>query len=88
MAIKKNLNPNVERFLKTNAIQFVKMKTAITYLIFDSNDNAVLGFFSLTHKSVDIPSGLSKKIVDKIKRFSGLNSVYIKKAPCVLNRGF
>ena len=40
---KKNLNPNVERFLKTNAIQFVKMKTAITYLIFDSNDNAVFG---------------------------------------------
>lgn len=70
---KKNLNPNVERFLKTNAIQFAKMKTAITYLIFDSNDNAVLGYFSLTHKSVDIPSGLSRKIIDKIKRFSGLN---------------
>lgn len=29
----KLLNPDIERFLNENAIQFAKMKTAITYLV-------------------------------------------------------
>lgn len=69
-----SLNPSIERFLKNNAIQFAKMKTAITYFVFDSEDDALLGFFTLTHKSLDIPAdGLSRKIKDKIKRFSPLD---------------
>ncbi len=30
-----SLNPDIEHFLKANAIQFAKMKTAVTYLVFD-----------------------------------------------------
>ena len=69
-----SLNPGIEYFLKHNAIQFAKMKTSITFLVFDGIDEAFLGFFTLTHKPLDIPAdGLSRKIKDKIKRFSTLN---------------
>lgn len=68
------LNPDIEHFLEVNAIQFARMKTAITYLVFDEEDGALLGYFTLTHKSVDIPAdGLNRKIKDKIKRFSALD---------------
>lgn len=70
----KVLNPDIEKFLSTNAIQFAKMKTAITYLAIDTDDGALLGYFSLAHKSLEISAdGLTRKIKDKIKRFSTLN---------------
>ncbi len=69
-----SLNPDIEHFLKENAIQFSKMKTAITYLVFDTEDGALLGYFTLAHKSLEIPSdGLSRRIKDKVKRFSALD---------------
>ena len=68
------LNPDIEHFLNANAIQFARMKTAITYLVFDEEDAALLGYFTLTHKSLDIPAdGLTRKIKDKVKRFSALD---------------
>ena len=70
----KLLNPDIEHFLKANAVQFAKMKTAITYFVFDADDGAFLGYFTLAHKSLSIPSdGLSRKIKEKIKRFSSLD---------------
>lgn len=68
------LNPDIENFLCANAIQFAKMKTAITYLAFDETDAALLGFFTIAHKPLNIPAdGVSRKIRDKIKRFSAIN---------------
>ena len=70
----KELNPDIERFLKTNAIQFAKMKTAVTYLAVDADDGALLGYFALAHKPLEIPAdGLTRKIKDQIKRFSQLD---------------
>jgi len=78
--IKKTLNPDIERFLERNAIQFARMKTAMTYLVIDEEDGALLGYFSLAHKPLEIPAdGISRKIRDKVKRFSALdeeNNVY------------
>ena len=68
------LNPDIENFLLNNAIQFAKMKTAITYLVFDEVDAALLGFFTIAHKPLNIPAdGISRKIKDKVKRFSAVN---------------
>ena len=70
----KELNPDIEKFLKTNAIQFAKMKTAVTYLVLDADDGALLGYFALAHKPLEIPAdGLTRKIKDQIKRFSQLD---------------
>ena len=72
--IQVTLNPDIEHFLQVNSIQFAKMKTAITYLVFDEEDAALLGYFTLTHKSLDIPAdGLTRNIKDKVKRFSSLD---------------
>ena len=70
----KELNPDIEKFLNTNAIQFAKMKTAVTYLVLDADDGALLGYFALAHKPLEIPAdGLTRKIKDQIKRFSQLD---------------
>ena len=62
------LNPDIEVFLNNNAIQFAKMKTAITYFVFDEADSALLGFFTIAHKPLDVPAdGISRKIRDKLK---------------------
>lgn len=78
--IRESLNPDIERFLERNAIQFARMKTAMTYLVIDEEDGALLGYFSLAHKPLEIPAdGISRKIRDKVKRFSALdedNNVY------------
>ena len=69
-----SLNPDIEHFLEVNSIQFAKMKTAITYLVFDEEDGALLGYFTLAHKSLDVPAdGVTRKIKDKVKRFSALD---------------
>lgn len=71
---KKSLNPDIERFLSSNAIQFARMKTAMTYLVIDEEDGALLGYFSLAHKPLEIPAGgIPRKIKDKIKSFSSLD---------------
>ena len=70
----KVLNPDIERFLNTNSIQFARMKTAVTYLVLDADDGAFLGYFALAHKPIESPAdGLARKIKEKIKRFSQLD---------------
>ena len=70
----KSLNPDIERFLNEDAIQFAKMKTAVTYLAQDREDGALLGYFALAHKPLEIPAdGLTRKLKDKIRRFSTLD---------------
>ncbi|MCR4961614.1 MAG: GNAT family acetyltransferase [Lachnospiraceae bacterium] len=70
----KSLNPDIERFLEEDAIQFSKMKTAITYLAVDEDDGALLGYFTLAHKPLKIPADrLSRKVKDHLRRFSKLD---------------
>ena len=48
------LNIEIENFLKINALNFARRKLSITYLIFDGNDGEILGYFTLTHKAIEI----------------------------------
>lgn len=43
----KNLNPDIERFLKENAIQFAKEKKSITYLVGNEATGDILGYLLL-----------------------------------------
>lgn len=71
---KTSLNPDIERFLNHSAIQFARMKTGMTYLVIDEEDGALLGYFSLAHKPLEIPAeGIPRKIREKVKRFSALD---------------
>lgn len=74
--VKKSLNPDIERFLNDNAVQFARMKTGMTYLVIDGEDGALLGYFSLAHKPLEIPAdGIPRKVKDKVKRFSALDEI-------------
>lgn len=67
-------NPEIEGFIREKAIEFAKRKLSITYLITDATDGVILGYFTLTHKSV-ILSGekLSKTFQKKLAVFSRLD---------------
>ena len=46
------MNPDVERFLKENAIEFAKKHQAVTYLVLSAEDVELLGYFSITIKPI------------------------------------
>lgn len=79
-----DLNPDIESFLKKNAIQFAKEKKSITYIVGDKDDGSFLGYFTITHKPIEIPAvGLSKTTVRKLEKHSRLkeaSNVYVVSA--------
>lgn len=47
-------NGEIENFIRNNAIEFAKRKLSITYLLLDNADGAITGYFTLTHKAIEI----------------------------------
>jgi len=69
-----SLNEDIEIFLKNNAIQFAKEKKSITYLVLDIKKGILLGYFTLAHKTIEIPeSVLSKTKKKRIERYARFN---------------
>lgn len=67
-------NPEIEDFLREKAIEFAKRKISITYLITDVADGAILGYFTLTHKSIILNGeGLSRTFQKRLAMFSRLD---------------
>ena len=58
-------NPSVERFLKNNAIDFTKQDTSVTYLVFARGIGALLGYFSLTIRPIEVPADRVSKTLGK-----------------------
>lgn len=63
-SIKEDEPHDVEVFLHRKAIDFEKTALASTYLVFDTETNILLGFFSLANK----PLTMSKKNFDSLSR--------------------
>ena len=73
-----SLNPDVENFIKHNAIEFTKKDQSVTYLVFRQNDQDeadFVGYFSLTIKPISIHSSvtISKSMARKLERISVLD---------------
>ncbi len=69
------LNPDVERFLKEQSIEFAKKHQAVTYLLLSLEDAALLGYFSITIKPLVVNGKpFSNTVKRKLARFSDLNS--------------
>ena len=65
------LNPEVERFLKEQAILFAKKHQAVTYLVLSLEDAELLGYFSITIKPIVVKSELfSNTVKMKLARCS------------------
>ena len=68
------LNAEIEHFLHHNAIDFAKKKQCITYFIQDKND-AIVAYFALTHKAVNIDATrLSNTVRKGIARHAEQNA--------------
>jgi hypothetical protein len=65
-------NPDVERFLKKNAIEFTKKNQSVTYLVFSNDTAELIGYFTLTIKPIQVnsDSNISKGMLKKISRVS------------------
>lgn len=74
-------NADVESFLKARAIEFAKKKTSITYLIIRKEPVALVGYFTLMHKSIVVKPGphLSSTLIraiEKCAKIDETNHVY------------
>ncbi len=68
------LNPDVERFLKQQAIDFAKKHQAVTYLVLSSEDAELLGYFSITVKPLVVKAApFSSTAKRKLARFSEID---------------
>jgi len=47
-------NIEIETFIRNKAIDFAKRKLSITYIVSDTSDGEIAGYFTLTHKAIDI----------------------------------
>lgn len=65
-------NPDVERFLKNNAIEFTKKNQSVTYLVFSNDTAELVGYFTLTIKPIEVnnSSNISKSMMKRILRVS------------------
>nr|MBQ4458425.1 GNAT family acetyltransferase [Clostridia bacterium] len=71
----KSLNPDIEHFIKNNAIQFARQKVSVSYIVGDEDDGAILGYFTITHKPVEMPAdGLSKTTMKTMSRYAELDT--------------
>lgn len=68
-----SLNPDIEIFLKKNAIQFAREKKSVTNLVCDEGDGSLLGYFTIAHKAMKYQNyGLSNTTIRKIERYARL----------------
>lgn len=66
-------NPEIENFVKNNAVDFAKKKMSITYLVVDTTET-VRAIFTLTHKAIELTNeNLSNTMRKRIQRYSRLD---------------
>ncbi len=75
-----NINKEIEDFIRYKAIDFARRKLSITYLVYDTNDSQLLGYFTLTHKAIDINganiSNTSRRKLSKHSRYEKDSDTY------------
>lgn len=69
-------NPDVERFLKSNAVAFTKKSQSVTYLVFSNEDMEFLGYFTIALKPLTINgNAVSNTVKRRLQRVSKLDKV-------------
>lgn len=67
-------NPDVERFLKEQSIEFTKKNQSVTYLVFSNEDVSLVGYFTITIKPITVNAeNFSNTMKRKIARVSELD---------------
>ncbi len=66
-------NPDVEKFLKEQAIDFAKKHQSVTYLVFSNDDASLIGYFTLAIKPITVHTeglDMSKSMQRRLARVS------------------
>ena len=67
-------NPDVERFLKEQSIEFTKKNQSVTYVVFSNEDASLVGYFTITIKPITVNAeNFSNTMKRKIARVSELD---------------
>lgn len=67
-------NPDVERFVKEQSVEFAKKQQSVTYLVFSTEDAQLVGYFAITIKPITINAeSFSNTTKRKLARVSELN---------------
>lgn len=67
-------NPDVERFLKNNSIEFTKKNQSVTYLVFDIDSMRLVGYFTIALKPLTVRGEtVSNTVKRKLSRISELD---------------
>ena len=67
-------NPDVERFLKKNSIEFTKKNQSVTYLVFDVSSMELVGYFTIALKPLTVRGEtVSNTVKKKLMRVSELD---------------
>ena len=67
-------NPDVERFLKKNSIEFTKKNQSVTYLVFDVDSMELVGYFTIALKPLTVRGEtVSNTVKKKLMRVSELD---------------
>lgn len=86
-------NPEIEYYLKNNAIEFAKKGISITYLVFgqDQDNTYLLGYYALTYKILRLDrnsiSRTTEKKVARFGEFDALSGSYSLPAPLIAQFG-
>lgn len=68
------INPEIEQFVKNNAIEFAKKKLSVTYFVINESGK-IVAVFTLAHKAIEIGNAnLSNSKRKKISRYAILDS--------------
>ena len=68
------VNMDIQNFLLEKSLDFAKKKMSISYLVFNNDSGVLLGYFTFTHKILDVPAtGLSNTAKRRISRYAPLD---------------
>ena len=86
------LNPEIENFLKKNAIDFTKKSQSVTYLVSPTDEFFAVGYFTLAIKPFvigvnDIRSNSQRKKIERISRIDDKIQSYTMAAYLIAQLG-
>lgn len=68
------INPDVEKFVKEQSVEFAKKQQSVTYLVLSTEDAELVGYFAITIKPITINAKpFSNTVKRKLSRVSTLN---------------
>ncbi|MBQ7068982.1 MAG: GNAT family acetyltransferase [Synergistaceae bacterium] len=86
------LNPEIENFLKKNAIDFTKKSQSVTYLVSPIDEFIIIGYFSIAIKPFvigvnDIKSNTQRKKIERIAKLDDKIQSYTMAAYLIAQLG-